>query len=173
MKHILVVAMLVFIVTGCRQKEEPRPQSPFPAGPVQTLETLKMAQEAVKNDPSNVNAWIQLGNVSMDSSRFDEAINAYQRALSIDPNNVNVRVDMGTCYRNIGKPDIAAKEYRKALSIDPNHPNGHKNLGVVLAFDLRDNVQAAKEFERYVQLVPNAPDAERVKEEIRRLRALK
>ncbi len=171
MKKLIILVSLVFIMASCQQKEEPKSQ--FSVPPLQSQDTLKRAQEMVKNDPSNVNAWIQLGNISMDTSRFNEAIEAYQKALNIDPRNVDVRVDMGTCYRNIGKPDVAVKEYRKALEINPNHPNGHKNLAIVLAYDLKDNLQAAKEFERYVQLVPNAPDAEKARQEMQRLRTSK
>ncbi len=171
MKGIIILVSLILVMAACQQKEEPKSQ--ISALPLQTQDALKRAQEAVKNDPANVNAWIQLGNISMDTSRFNEAIDAYQKALSIDPRNVDVRVDMGTCYRNSGKPDVAVKEYKKALEIDPNHPNGHRNLAVVLAYDLKDNLQAVREFERYVQLVPNARDAENVRQEIQRLKASK
>lgn len=173
MKGIIILISLIFMAASCQQKEEPKAQSPYSAIPAQTQDALKFAREAVKNDPANVNAWIQLGNISMDTAHFNEAIDAYGKALSIDPNNVNVRVDMGTCYRNIGKPDIAVKEYKKALQINPDHINGHKNLAVVLAYDLKDSAQAAMEFERYLQLAPSAPDAERTRQEIQRLRALK
>ena len=33
---------------------------------------------------------------------------------------------------------MAVKEYRKALELNPQHLNAHKNLGVVLAYDLKD-----------------------------------
>lgn len=173
MKKIFVFIVLVLITASCQKKEQPMPQSQIPAGPIRTQSDIARLQEAVKADPKNVRAWIELGNVMMDSSRFNEAIEAYQKALDLDPKNVDVRVDMGTCYRNIGKPDIAAKEYRKALEINPNHLNGHRNLAIVLAFDLKDNKQAAAEFEKYLALAPNAPDAAAIKQEVQRLKALK
>ncbi len=174
MKKIIVFVLLSFIIAGCQQqKEEPKSKPQFPAGPIQTQDTLKPAQEAVKADPKNVNAWIGLGNILMDTSRFNEAIDAYQKALEIDPKNVDVRVDMGTCYRNSGKADIAAKEYRKALEINPNHAYGHLNLAVVLAGDFKDKAQAIKEFEKYLQLAPNAQNAEQIRQEIQRLKTSK
>ena len=69
---------------------------------------------------------IKLGNTMMDTSRFNEAIDAYRKALGIDPKNVDVRVDMGTCYRNAGRPDMAVKAIQKALEINPKHLNGRK-----------------------------------------------
>jgi Tfp pilus assembly protein PilF len=119
MKKLLIAAVLfIFTVAGCQQKEEPKPAYQFPTGPaapLQSMEQEKMLKDAVAKDPKNANAWITLGNMMMDSSRFSEAVDAYQKALDIDPKNVNVRVDMGTCYRNLGKPDLAVKEYRTAL----------------------------------------------------------
>jgi len=174
MKKILYFVLLSLVIAGCQQqKEEPKSQPQFPAGPIHSQDTLKLAQEAVKADPKNVNAWIQLGNMLMDTSRFNEAVEAYQKALEIDPKNADVRVDMGTCYRNSGKPDIAVKEYRKALEINPNHAFGHLNLAVVLAGDLKDKSQAIKEFEKYLQLAPNAQNAEQIRQEIQKLKTSK
>jgi tetratricopeptide (TPR) repeat protein len=162
-----VVALLLLVLAfSCQKKEEPKTQYRFPTGPVQSVplqDETALLKDAVKNDPKNVAAWIKLGNASMDTGRFNEAIDAYQKALALDPGNVDVRVDMGTCYRNIGRPDIAAKEYRKAIGINPNHLNAHRNLGVVLSDDLKDNKGAVKEFEKYLQLAPNAPDAQKIR----------
>lgn len=171
MKKIIVFVLFGLIVAACQQqKEEPKSSPQLPSGPILAQDTLKLAQEAVRADPKNVNAWIQLGNMLMDTSRFNEAVDAYQKALEIDPKNVDVRVDMGTCYRNSGKPDIAVKEFRKALEINPNHPYGHLNLAVVLAGDFKDKAQAIKEFEKYLQVAPNAPNAEQVRQEIQKLK---
>jgi regulator of sirC expression with transglutaminase-like and TPR domain len=80
---------------------------------------------------------------------------------------------MGTCYRRIGKPDLAAKEYREALKINPNHQMALRNLGIVLEYDLKDNKQAIEAFERFLQTAPSAQEAERVKQEIAKLKAEK
>lgn len=174
MKKIVIVVLLGFVIAGCQQqKEEPKANLQYPAGPLQVQDDLKLAREAVKVDPKNAKAWIEMGNILMDTSRFNEAIDAYQKALEIDPKNVDVRVDMGTCYRNSGKPDIAVKEFRKALEINPNHAFGHLNLGITLAQDLKDKAQGIKELEKYLQLEPNAPKAEQIRQEIQDLKASK
>jgi len=179
MKRIIGLFLFAVLIVSCQQKEEPKPQYQFPtgsaSGPIQGTgqDDEKMLKEALAKDPKNVNGWIKLGNTMMDTSRFNEAIDAYSKALDLDAKNVDVRVDLGTCYRNAGKPDFAVKEYRKALEIDPNHINGHKNLGVVLAYDLKDKAQAIKEFEKVLQIAPNAPDAEVIRQEIQKLKAAK
>ncbi len=119
----------------------------------------------------NADAWTALGNALMDSNRFGEAVDAYQKSLAINPKNVDVRVDMGTCLKNSGRPQLAVEEYRKAIKIDPNHRNAHRNMGVVLAFDLNDKKGAIREFEKYLELVPNAPDAADIRQTISALNA--
>jgi tetratricopeptide (TPR) repeat protein len=172
MKRILIVFLVSFsLLANCQKKEEPKVRTPYPAGPVQGGNEIALLQDIVRKDPKNVGAWIKLGNSLMDTHRFQEAIDAYQKAIELDPKNVDVRVDLGTCYRNIGRPDRAVKEYRKALAINPRHLNAHRNLGVVLAFDLGDKKQAIKEFEEYLRLSPNAPDADQLRQEIARLKA--
>ncbi|OGW33630.1 MAG: hypothetical protein A2X59_13115 [Nitrospirae bacterium GWC2_42_7] len=158
-------------MAGCRQKEEPKPVSQFPAGPIQSQDDTKILKEAAQKDPGNVDVWIKLGNAMMDTKRFTEAIDAYQRALQITPNNTEVRVDMGTCYRYSGNSDKAVEEYRKALKINPDHVIAHKNLGVTLAYDLKDIAGAIKELERALEIEPNAQDAAALKEEIQKLKA--
>lgn len=169
MKKIIVVMVMVLLAASCKQKEEPKYQ--FPAGNVQPQEDTKLLEDFVKKEPGNVDAWIKLGNAQMDSRHFSEAIGAYQKALAINPKNVNVMVDLGTCYRNSGRPAEAIKEYGKALEIDPGHLMARKNLGIVLAFDLQDKAQAIKEFEKYLELAPNAQDAGQVRQTIQALKA--
>ena len=177
MKKLLIASiLLIFAVAGCQKKEEPKQQYDFPSGTggaLQSMEQVKLLKEAVAKDPNNVNAWINLGNMMMDTSRFSEAADAYEKALAIDPKNVDVRVDMGTCYRNIGKPDLAVKEYRKALEVNPQHLHALKNMGIVYAYDLRDSKEAVKAFEKALAVAPNDPDAERLKQEIQKLKAAK
>jgi tetratricopeptide (TPR) repeat protein len=172
MKRIFVacLAFLLF-VAHCQKKEEPEVQPPSSAGPFQQRAEIPLLQDLVRKDPKNLNAWIRLGNNLMDSYRFSEAAEAYQKALELDPKNVDVRIDMGTCYRNVGRPEKAIEEYRKAIALNPNHVNAHRNLGIVLAFDIGDKKQAVKELEEYLRLAPNAPDANQMRQEIARLRA--
>lgn len=162
----LLVLALVF-VTSCSEKGDTPyspPSSPLGGqGPVPGSLTsdneMKMLKEVVAREPKNIEAWIKLGNMGMDTGRFRDAVDAYRVALELDPKNVDVRVDMGTCYRNLGEPGKAVEEYRKAIQIKPDHIYAHKNLGVVLAFDLKKNDQAIKAFQTYLKLSPNAPDA--------------
>lgn len=178
MKKIIFLVCLVLVAAACQQKEEPKPRYEFPSGPVQGgqggpiqgQDDTKLLREVVSKDPKNLDAWIKLGNVLMDTNRYQEAVEAYGKALELDPRNVNVRVDMGTCYKNSGRPEIAVREYKKALELDPNHLNAHRNLAVVMADDMKDKAQAVREFEKYLQLAPNAADAPQIRQLVQQLK---
>ncbi|NJD56129.1 MAG: tetratricopeptide repeat protein [Nitrospirae bacterium] len=180
-KIVMVVIVSLLFAVGCQQKEEPKQQFQPPigqmppggiGGPGQGVDTAKLLQETVRKDPKNLKAWTDLGNLMMDTHRYQEAIDAYAKALELNPKDADIRVDMGTCYRNTGKPDIAVKEYKKALEINPGHVNAHKNMAVVLMQDFKDYPQAIKEFEKALEIAPNASDADAVRAEIKRLKAL-
>ena len=174
MKRVLIACLISFLcLISCQKKEEPKVKPPFPTGPIYGQSRIMQLQESVRQNPKNLSAWIEFGNILMDTSQFHEAINVYQKALDLDPNNVDVRVDMGTCYRNIGKPDRAVEEYRKAIGINPNHLNAHRNLGVVLAFDFKKKQEAVQEFEEYLRLSPESPDAPKIRQLVKKLKASK
>lgn len=179
-KIIVAVIVSLMFAIGCQQKEEPKQQFQPPIGQMPPggiggpggMDTAKLLQEAVQKDPKNLKAWTDLGNLMMDTHRYQEAIDAYAKALELDPKNVDVRVDMGTCYRNIGKPDAAIREYKKAIELNPNHLHAHINMGVVLEHDLKDYKQAIKSFEKALEIQPNAPNAPQLRAEVEKLRAL-
>jgi len=166
MLKTLFIAFLLCctLLANCQKKEEQPAQTPVPPGILQMNQEVQFLQDAAKHDPNNVAIWINLGNLLMDSARYPEAIDAYEKAIELDPKNVDVRVDMGTCYRRVGRSDRAAEEFRKAIAIDARHAFAHRNLGVVLAFDLHDKKQAIKEIEEYIKLSPDTPDSQQIRD---------
>jgi len=184
---VLTIALIALFIISCNEKggDEYRPPA-FPKGqgselpsapaaptniiPPRGNNEIDMLKELVKKDPGNIEAWIRIGNIAMDSERFQEAVDAYGKALEIEPGNADVRVDMGTCYRRLGDPVRAIEEYKKALTYNPNHLYAHKNMGVVLAFDLHKEEEAINAFQTYLKLSPNAPDALQVSDVINDLK---
>ncbi len=175
---IAVVAVLV-LVAGCKQQQAQWSQGQggqqvvvAPAA-VKSPDELRQLEALAKGNPKNKDAWIALGNAQMDAQRYAEAILSYQRVLDLDPKNVDVRVDMGTCYRGVGQPERALQEYQAALKINARHANAYRNTGVVLANDLHRNAEAAKAFQKYLEIAPDAPDAGQIQAEIQSLKASK
>ena len=173
-KRVLVIALILIAATGCnRQRQEPKGRAGYPGGAAAVVspEEIRLLGQAAKQSPKNAAAWIAFGNALMDSNRFSEAADAYQKALALDPKNVDVRVDRGTCLKNSGRPQQAVEEYRKAIQLNPNHIYAHRNMGVTLAFDLKEKKEAAREFEKYLALAPNAPDAGEIRQMVQQLKS--
>ncbi len=181
---ILLFASIA-LVAGCKQQQSPwgqgqgqvqgkgAPQVVAPPVAVMSADQIQQLDSLAKANPKNKDAWIAVGNAQMDAQQFAEAIVSYQRALDLDPKNADVRVDMGTCYRGVGQPERALSEYQKALRINDRHANAYRNSGVVLANDLHRNAEAAKAFQKYLEVFPGAPDTAQIKAEIEVLKASK
>ncbi len=176
-RRTMVIALLTAAaLMGCKQQEQARwgsgqaGQRPVVAPPavIKSPEEIRRLEAIARANPKNANAWTALGNAQMDAQRYAEAIISYQRSLDIDPKNVDVRVDMGTCYRGVGDSERAIEEYQKAIQINPRHPNAHMNSGVVFAYDLNRPKDAVRSFERYLEVFPQAPNAEQIRQEIRK-----
>jgi len=185
MKRTMLIS-LVFLVAiaalfGCKQQQQAQwsqgqagqNQVVTPPAMIKSPQEVQQLESLAKANPKNANAWIALGNAQMDAQRFAEAIVSYQRSLELDPKNVDVRVDMGTCYRGVGQPEKAVEEYRKGMKIDPRHPMAHLNAGIVLSSDLGRKSEAVKEFEKYLELAPNAPNAADIRQDIQRMKSAK
>ncbi len=158
---------------SCKKMETSQPAVNVSPNQIKNDEQIRVLQEILQKHPENVDGWINLGNMLMDNGRFKEAVSAYSKALELNPDNVDVRVDMATCYKESGNPIKAEEEYRKAIKINPKHPNAHRNLGVLLATDLGKKQEAIKEFEIYLALFPNAPDANNIMRIIAEFKASK
>jgi cytochrome c-type biogenesis protein CcmH/NrfG len=172
MKKALIISLVLLtaFIAACEQKANtPIPQGAAPALNIDN--EVRFLKGVLREDPKNLGAWTKLGHTYMDAEHYVEAVDAYGKVLELDPTNVNVIVDRGTCYRRIGRPDKAAEHFRKGLALDPKHIYANKNLGVVLAFDFGDSKGGAEQFEKYLELSPNAPDAVQIKGIIRDLKA--
>ncbi|HEC98036.1 MAG TPA: tetratricopeptide repeat protein [Nitrospirae bacterium] len=171
---LLFILVIILLISSCTEKSDTpsatTPPEGFSHSPISVDGDIKRLREIVSKGPADLNSRIELGNLLMDTGRFKEAIEVYGKILEITPENVDVRVDMGTCYRNSGDPERAAGEYRKALRYDPKNLYAHRNLGIVLAYNLGRTGEAIAEFEAYLALSPDASDTRQVKQAIRELK---
>ena len=135
---------------GTVQQQAPR----LDEGRVQALNTI------LQNDPKNVNATVQLGNVYFDAERWDEAIKWYERAVELDPRNADASTDLGVSYYYSNKPDQALAQFERSLAISPTHTKTLLNKGIVLAFGKQDLKGAATEWQKVVELAPDSPEGQ-------------
>jgi len=74
-------------------------------------------------------------------------------------------------YLKSGRWDDAQAEIQALLNIDANSAEAHLLLGTVFA-NKRRFTEAADEYERFLKMAPNSPNAPKVRLEIERLRKM-
>ena len=136
----------------------------------QAKSILSLEQEVAVN-PTNVDAWTQLGHVYFDTGNFSKAIRAYEKSLALSPDNPNVLTDLGVMYRRNGQPEKALESFDRAIAIAPNHEQSRFNKGIVLRYDLNDREGAVKAWEELIKINPSsaAPNGQLISEAIKSL----
>lgn len=135
----------------------PQPQQQQASGLTreQASNILRLEQEVATN-PTNVDAWTQLGHVYFDTNNPAKAIRAYEKSLDLRPDDPNVLTDLGVMYRRNGQPDKALATFDRAIAVDPRHEQSRFNKGIVLRYDMNDREGAVKVWEELLAINPNA-----------------
>ncbi len=164
----LIVGVLVGVIFTNARKPEPNSSSvPVSSAPaVNGGQQLAMLEGIVAKDPTNRNAWVQLGNTYFDANQPMKSIDAYDKALAIDGNDPNVLTDQGIMFRKVGWFDKAMSAFEQAAKVDPTHAQSLFNLGVVYRYDLQDFAKAQATWERYLKRNSSGPGAEQVRAEL-------
>ena len=157
----LAVGFLIGVVFSAVRTSPTRPAVPqsasVPPAPVggdsRQLEAL--VKETAQN-PNNVAAWVNLGNLYFDTNQFDKAIWAYKKSLELDPDNPNVLTDMGVMYRRKKQPEEAVKAFDEAIRVDPKHEVSRFNKGIVLLHDLDKPQEGIQSWEELLKINPFA-----------------
>jgi cytochrome c-type biogenesis protein CcmH/NrfG len=139
---------------------------PPAGGPTHSAEALQPIAApllmAIKADPKNVQALVELGNLYYDNHVYPQAIEYYTRALELKPDDVGVRTDLGTAYWYSGFADKAVAEYAKSLKLQPTHAQTLFNLGIVRMDGLNDPAGAIAAWEKLLATNPTYPEKDRV-----------
>jgi tetratricopeptide (TPR) repeat protein len=72
--------------------------------------------------------------------------------------------NLAVIYEDAGRYKEAVREYKKTLDLVPDNADIHYNLGIIYDDYLQDNEKANFYYGRYLELYPDAPDADIVRE---------
>ncbi len=173
------VALVIGILGGVlitNKVKSPAPAGSNSAPPNASLPAVNAQQQIttlegiVAKDPSNRNAWVQLGNTYFDSQQPMKSVNAYSKALELDGNDPDVLTDQGVMFRQLGWYDRAIENFLKANKIQPSHSQSLYNMGFVYYYDLKDPSKALAAWKKYLEVSPNGPGADKVRSEIEMLK---
>jgi len=152
--------------------KQPTSSSAPAAPPADVQKQIDTLQSILKNDPKNLNALIQMGNLYFDTDQFNQAIETYSKVLQIEPKNADVRTDLGIMYRKKGDYDRAIAEFKRAAEVAPKHVNSRYNLGIVLLHDKGDVKGAIKAWEDYLRVEPTGPRADNIRNQMDKMKAM-
>ena len=88
---------------------------------------------------------------------YAKAEEAYKKSMEVKPDDAAAYVGLAGILFNTGKSADAKPLVEKAVSIDPNNADAHYIYGMTLV--ATEAAKAKAEFEAYVRLAPNAPNA--------------
>jgi predicted Zn-dependent protease len=106
--------------------------------------------------------------MDLDMGRYSSAFEGVEKFLRRQPSSARGHFCLGEIYRQRGEEgdsQKAEKEYRQALSCDLNYPPPHKGLGILYYKQGIAN-KSIEEFEKYLQLLPDAFDREYINQYI-------
>ena len=164
----LVVGVLVGVIfSNARKADRSTSSAPIASVPsVNSGQQMTMLEGIVAKDPTNRNAWVQLGNAYFDSNQPMKSIDAYDKALAINANDPNVLTDQGIMFRKVGWFDKAVTVFQQASKVDSRHAQSLFNLGVVYRYDLQDYAKAKETWENYLKINSSGPGADQVRAEL-------
>ncbi len=131
-----------------------------------TVAALQLFEAALARDRMRARSWNYVGGVYFTRGDLSRALEHFRRAVELDPRDVRALNNLATAYERLGEHARAEEFYLRAASVDPSHAPTQFNLGILYAHRLGLPEAARRAWERYLELEPAGPDAERVRREL-------
>jgi len=165
----LVLIFGIVIGLNVRRFSEPDPPMSTPASPPSVAQGRGgvgppnvQLEPGKPIPPAMLAGMLSAARQSLLAGRYGEAIAAYQAVLKRDPRNVDAMTHLGLIVAIGGHADAALEAFDKAATIDPAYPPIHLYRGQVLYEVKHDYPGAIKAWQRFLTLVPNGEDHDRV-----------
>jgi tetratricopeptide (TPR) repeat protein len=127
-------------------------------------------QSALKIDPESFPALVNRGIANVMLKRYGESVPVLRKALKANDQSAVAHYFLGQALANLGLFDEAEKELRTALQLGKEEmKEAHRILAIIYS-SRGEKKRAAEELEAYLKAAPNTPDAEKLKEQIQKLR---
>ena len=133
-------------------------------------EAIQAFHKAIELKQDFAEAYMNLGILLLQQQKYDEAEKALLKALELKPEEskpkvilADINFEKAKTLIKENKTDEALEKLRQAYSFRPDHAYVNFLLGY-LYFKKEMKDEAIKHFEAFLQLEPNAPQAEKVKE---------
>ena len=152
----LIIGFLGGVVYSVYRAPAVDPHDHDTANRQETAAAIASLEQATRDNPGEVQAWVQLGHAYFDTGQAKQAIAAYTTALGLKPDDVNVMTDLGVMYHEDKQHQKAIGLFDQVLKLDPAHEQARFNKGVVLLTGLNDRDGALTEWKELVRRHPMA-----------------
>ncbi len=95
-------------------------------------EAIALLQRATELVPEAAGPWLNLGNVLLESDRYEPAAQALARALQLDPGSAAVHNNLGVALMRAGQLDPAEQAFQEGLVLEPERADLHYNYARML-----------------------------------------
>ena len=128
-------------------------------------------RKALQADPADFQPLVNLGGVSINLSKFEQALQYNLYAALARPNDALANSQLGMSYFYLGKLDLAHKYLTAAKRLDPAHFSHPQLMLAEIYLRRQDRAAAAGELEEFLQYHPDSPEAGQIKEKLAQLHA--
>jgi tetratricopeptide (TPR) repeat protein len=127
-------------------------------------------RRALECSPGSFEATVNLGGVLLNLNRLEEALPYNREAVNSRPDDPLAQSQLGTNYFFLGSLDRALEHLERARRIDPGHYSRPQLILARIHMRRGEGEAAAREFQEFLSLHPDAPEAPRIRERLKRLR---
>jgi tetratricopeptide (TPR) repeat protein len=118
---------------------------------------IEYIKKALELNPSNAEAYTNLGNAYKNKGLLDKAVISYEKAIKLKPSLAMAHNNLGSTLQEKGRLDEALTCYQRAIKLDPNLVMAYNNLGVAL-IDKGQLDEAISRYQKAIIINPNFAD---------------
>jgi cytochrome c-type biogenesis protein CcmH/NrfG len=116
----------------------------------EVLAQIARLEAVIADEPGNTNALFTLGEINIQSGRWEQAISWFGHFMEIEPDNAHALTDTGISHKELGNYSKAESILLKALEVDTSYTEAHYVLGFLYTVGPAANPEAAKEHWQWV-----------------------
>jgi tetratricopeptide (TPR) repeat protein len=131
-----------------------------------TIETLK---KVVELDPADAQNKTLLASTLLEAGKLEEGKALLDSLPAGSIQDAGVYVNLGILFMNKSKADDARAYLTKAIELDPSQADMYYYRGLA-AMQAKKNAEAKADFQKFLQMTPDAPEAKEVREMLQTLK---
>jgi tetratricopeptide (TPR) repeat protein len=118
---------------------------------------LELYSEAININAIDEQAYINRGNIYLNSNQLDLAYRDYQKALSLKPDSYTTYDNLGALYAMRGQYDSSLLYLNRSISIKQDYAPPYRNRALTF-MQMNKSQEAINDFQKYLEFEPGNAD---------------